>query len=63
MRLSVEFDADKFNQQSFNMIQQLPELISRIPEPGVYELDIFKVTVKSIEPLEDSLIKIQTQYN
>jgi len=59
----VEFDLRKFSQLSFNTIQELPVLLAQIPEPGVYELDIFKITVNLIEPLENTLIKIQTQYN
>lgn len=54
----VEFDGSKLNQQSFNILMQLPEIIADSGEVGTFELDIFKITINSINASEDSLIHI-----
>lgn len=53
----VEFDATKLNQQSFSLMQQLPEIIHESGEIGEFELDIFKITINSLETYEHTLIK------
>lgn len=52
----LEFDAKQFTQQSFNIIQQLPEIIKESGEVGEFELDIFKVTINSLEEYQNNLI-------
>jgi hypothetical protein len=54
----VEFDATQLNQNNFQIIQQLPEIIHDSGEVGEFELDIFKITIKSLETYEHNLIKI-----
>lgn len=55
----VEFDASKLTQQSFNIIQQLPEIIQESGEIGEFELDIFKIKIKSLNTYEKDLIFIK----
>jgi GT2 family glycosyltransferase len=52
----VEFDARNFTQQSFQIIQQLPEIIKGSGEIGEFELDIFKITINSLEEYQNDLI-------
>lgn len=52
----VEFDMKKFDQQSFNIIQQLPEIIKESGEVGEFELDVFKITINSLVEYQNDLI-------
>jgi glycosyltransferase involved in cell wall biosynthesis len=52
----VEFDAKQFTQQSFNILQQLSEIIKQSGEVGQFELDIFKVTINSLTEYQNDLI-------
>lgn len=52
----IEFDTKQFTQQSFNIIQQLPEIIKESGEIGQFELDIFKITINSLEEYQNDLI-------
>jgi len=52
----VEFDARNFTQQSFQVIQQLPEIIKQSGEVGEFELDIFKITIYSMTEYQNNLI-------
>jgi glycosyltransferase involved in cell wall biosynthesis len=54
----IEFDATKLNQNNFQLLQQLPEIIQESGEIGEFELDIFKITINSLETYEHTLIKI-----
>lgn len=54
----VEFDATKLNNNNFQLLQQLPEIIHESGEIGEFELDIFKITIKSLETYEHNLIKL-----
>lgn len=52
----VEFDIKKFNQQSFNIIQQLPQIIKESGEVGEFELDALKITINSLVEYQNDLI-------
>ena len=52
----IEFDATKLSQQSFNIIQQLSEIIQQSGEVGEFELDIFKITIHSMTEYQNELI-------
>jgi hypothetical protein len=52
----LEFDMREFTHNSFNIIQQLPEIIKENREVGEFELDIFKITINSIEEYQNDLI-------
>ena len=45
----VEFNAKQLTQQSFSIIQQLSEIIKESGEVGLFELDIFKIHIYSLE--------------
>jgi len=56
----LEFNAQEFTQQSFNIIQQLPDILSESGEIGAFELDCFKITINSLETYEKTLITCNT---
>jgi len=58
----VEFDASKLTQQSFNLIQQLSEIIQRSGEVGEFELDIFKIKIRALNTYEQKLITRSDSY-
>ena len=55
----VEFDATQLTQQSFQILQQLPNIIKESGEIGEFELDIFKITINHIEEYQNDLIYIK----
>ncbi len=59
----VEFDLLKFNPESFNILQQLPNIIKESGEIGTFELDIFTITVNSMTEYQNDLIFISKQNN
>lgn len=58
----LEFDASKFTQNSFNIVQQLSEILAESGEVGTFELDCFVVTINSLETYEKNLITCNTTY-
>jgi len=52
----VEFDARRVTQQSFQIVQQLSEILKESGEVGEFELDIFKVTVHSLTEYQTELV-------
>ena len=56
----VEFDATQLTQQSFQLLQQLPDIIKESGEVGVFELEIFKIKIQNILELQNNLIYILT---
>lgn len=54
----VEFDTSKLNQQSFNLIMQLSEIIKDSGEIGTFELDMFKITINNLNTYERELVNI-----
>jgi len=52
----VEFDATKFTEQSYSLIQQLSQIITQSGEVGEFELDIFKITIRALNTYEHKLI-------
>lgn len=55
----VEFDTINFTQNSFNIIQNLSDIISESGEIGEFELDIFKISIMNLTTFEKDLIKIK----
>ena len=57
--IEVRFDGNKFTQNSFNMIQQLSEILANDEEleEGSFELDIFEININKIKTYEKDLIK------
>lgn len=58
----INFDAKQFTQNSYNIIQQLPEIIKESGEVGIFELDCFKVRILHLESYEKNLIVCNTSY-
>lgn len=54
----IEFNALSLNQESFNIIQQLSEIIKESGDIGSFELDIFKVDIKNMVEYQNNLIKL-----
>lgn len=54
----VEFDLNKWGPESFNILQQLPQIIKESGGVGTFELDIFKITINSILECQNDLIFI-----
>lgn len=54
----LEFNAQNITQQSFNIIQNLSDIITESGEVGTFELDCFKITINNMETYEKNLIKI-----
>jgi hypothetical protein len=52
----LEFNARNFNSNSFNIIQNLSDIITDSGEVGTFELDCFKITINSLETYEHELI-------
>jgi hypothetical protein len=52
----VEFDANKLTQQSYQIIQQLPEILTESGEIGTFELDIFNIAITNLEPCPPKLL-------
>lgn len=58
----VEFNATELTQQSFQILQQLPVIIAESGEVGDFELDIFKIQIRSLERYENQLIRLDSEY-
>lgn len=58
----VEFDISKLTQQSFQLIQQLSQIIAQSGEVGEFELDIFKIKIKALNTYQDRLITSNDPY-
>jgi glycosyltransferase involved in cell wall biosynthesis len=56
----ISFDASKLNQQNFQIIQQLPEIIKESGEVGSFELDIFTIEIKQMNEYQNNLIVCST---
>ena len=54
----IEFDATQLNNNNFQIISQLPEIIKESGEIGEFELDIFKITISHLEEYQNNLIKV-----
>ena len=58
----VEFDASKLNGDNFALLRQLPDIIAESGEIGEFELDIFKVSIISLNRYESELINLDSTY-
>ena len=58
--IEIRFDGDKFNEKSFQYIQQLSEILSNDElEVGSFKLDIFEISINEIKTYEEELIKCE----
>jgi hypothetical protein len=59
--IEVRFDGNKFNDNSFQYIQQLSEILANDElEIGSFELDIFEIQINKIKTYERELIKCES---
>ena len=58
----IEFDCTKLDNDNFQLIQQLSQIISSSGEVGQFELGIFKITINSLETYENKLITNDNPY-
>jgi len=54
----ISFDVTQLNQNNFQYIQQLSDIIKDNGEIGSFELDIFKVDIIQMNELQNTLIKL-----
>jgi len=59
----VEIDGKTFNQQDYQIIQELSSIIKDSGEIGEFELGNLKITIAQMNEYQDDLIKIETKYN
>lgn len=53
----IEINGEIFNNQSYNIIQNISDIITESGEIGEFELDCFKITIKNLTTYEKNLIK------
>ena len=63
--IEVRFDGSKFTQNSFNIIQQLSEILANDEgiehdTVGSFELDIFEIMIYNTKTHEEELIKCES---
>ena len=62
--IEVRVDGSKFTQNSFNIIQQLSEILANDEElnipVGSFELDIFEIMIYNTKTHEEELIKCES---
>ena len=59
----VVIDGNKFNQQDFQFIQQLSEILDDSGEIGEFEMGNLKINISSLETFEEDLIFIINSHN
>ena len=59
--IEVRFDGTDFNEQSFQIIQQLSEILANDEEltKGRFELGIFEISINKVKTYEKDLIKCE----
>jgi len=58
----VEIDGKQFNNQDFQVLQQLPEILQEQGHPGKFKLGNMTITVHRLEESQNSLIHVTTSY-
>ncbi len=58
----VDFDASQLNGDNFALLQQLPDIIAESGEEGEFELDIFRIKIRSLTRYESQLINLNSKY-
>jgi GT2 family glycosyltransferase len=54
----IELDGNNFTQDSFNIIQNISDIITESGSVGQFELDCFKITINSLKTYEINLINL-----
>ena len=60
----VEFNARQFNQEAANFVQQLPEILDQVGEPGIFEYGIFTIVVNKSggEKLDPNFVMVKNVF-
>lgn len=58
----VEIDGKTFNNQEFQILQQLPEILYEQGQPGKFKLGNMTITINRLEESQDSFIHVTTSY-
>lgn len=58
----VEIDGKKFNNNEFQILQQLPEILYEQGQPGKFKLGNMTITVNRLEESQNSFIHVTTSY-
>ena len=58
----VEFDCTKLTNDNFSIIRNLSDIIKDSGSIGVFQLDIFKINIKSLTEYQDKLISLSDDY-
>lgn len=54
----VEIDGTKFTQNTFNIIQQLPDIITESGSVGEFQLDNLRITITNMNTYEQDLVHL-----
>ena len=54
----ISFNAPQLNQNNFQLLQQLPDIIKNNGELGSFQIDIFKIDIIQMNEYQNTLIKI-----
>jgi hypothetical protein len=54
----ITFDGNKLTNESFNIIQLLPEIIQQTNDIGSFEVDIFNINIINLTTFENTLIHL-----
>ena len=54
----IEFDATKLNQNSFEILQNMQNILDEVEDAGEYEIDIFKIKIRKLNNLINNNIYI-----
>ena len=55
----VVFDANRFTQQTFELIQNISDIVTDTNDTGEFEIDCLTIIINSLETYEHNLIKIE----
>ena len=58
INILVEIDGTKFTQNTFNIIQQLPDIITESGSVGEFELDNLRITITNMNTYEQDLVHL-----
>ena len=55
----VVFDANRFTQQTFELIQNISDIVTGTNDTGEFEIDCLNIIINSLETYEHNLIKVE----
>lgn len=55
----VVFDANRFTQQTFELIQNISDIVTSTNDTGEFEIDCLTIIINSLETYEHNLIKLE----